>query len=96
MGQALLAAGDARGARGFFTDMLGVLGEPEGLGHAYAAHGLGDAVRLDGDLEEAAARLAAARLARDGADANLEGRVALSAARLREQADQSHVRRSGV
>jgi tetratricopeptide (TPR) repeat protein len=89
-GQALLAAGDITGARARFADMLGLFAEPAGLGHAYAMHGLGDAARLDGDAGEAAACLAlAARLARDGEDLNLEGRVALSAARLHEHSGQA-------
>jgi DNA-binding SARP family transcriptional activator/tetratricopeptide (TPR) repeat protein len=85
IGQACLANGDLDGAQACFTAMLEVFGEPAGLGHAYAVHGLGDVARRTGALKAAGRYLSlAASLARDEGDANLEGRVALTSAGLQE------------
>jgi DNA-binding SARP family transcriptional activator/tetratricopeptide (TPR) repeat protein len=83
IGEACLAAGDLDGAQACFAAMAEVFSEPTGLGHAYAVHGLGDVARLAGALSVAEQHLSlAASLARVQADANLEGRVGLSAAQL--------------
>ena len=59
---------------------------PEGLGSAYAEHGMGETARRRGDLAEAVARLQrAARLAQEAPDAGLEGRVSLSLAAVYQQ-----------
>src|SRR5205823_12243098 len=56
-----------------------------GLGHAYAAHGLGDVAVRRGSRGEAERNFAvAADLAREGGDAVLEGFVSLSTADLHE------------
>jgi DNA-binding SARP family transcriptional activator/tetratricopeptide (TPR) repeat protein len=85
IGQAFLAAGDPSGAAGAFAAMFGLFTGPAGLGHAYAEHGLGEVALRACAYSEAGPRLRrAAELARDGADATLEGRVCLSLAELHE------------
>ena len=82
-GQACLALGDLDGARAAFESVAEVFSDEEDIGHAYAAHGLGDLARCTGDYDAAASYLAAAMsLAQAGADAVLEGRVWLSRAAL--------------
>ena len=92
LGMARLAADDVDGAREDFAAVLAAYPEADGIGHAYALHGVGDVARRTGDLAAADRRLTAAReLAHDGADAGLEGRVLLSLAALaeaRRQPDQ--------
>ena len=83
-GQAALAAGDADAAETAFTAVLDAYPEPQGLGHAYATHGLGDLARHAGRFDDADRHLdVAGNLAREGADAVLVGRVLLSVAALR-------------
>lgn len=83
IGQTCLAAGDLDRAHRALTEVLGAYREPTSLGHAYAVHGLGDLARRRGEAAEAAQYLAlAAELARQGADAVLEGRARLSASAL--------------
>jgi tetratricopeptide (TPR) repeat protein len=89
IGQACLAAGDLAGAAAAFDALLEVYGEPAGLGHAYAAHGLGDVALRTGRLADAERYLSlAARLASEGFDAGLEGLVCLSTAELHEALGQ--------
>ncbi len=83
IGQTCLAAGDLAGATAAFEAVLDAYGEPAALGHAYAVHGLGDVARRTGAYRAAGRNLRlAADLARDGADAVLEGRAYLSIAEL--------------
>jgi DNA-binding SARP family transcriptional activator len=85
IGQACLAADDLNGARAAFDAVSDVYGDDVGVGQAYALHGLGDLALRRGALVVAGRYLSvAAELARDGADAVLEGRVSLSAAALRQ------------
>jgi tetratricopeptide (TPR) repeat protein len=85
IGQACLAAGDVEGAQAAFDAVCDVYADDVGIGRAYALHGLGDLALARGALTAADRHLAAAaELARDGADAVLEGRVSLSIATLRE------------
>src|SRR5262249_53999757 len=89
IGQALLAAGDLDAARDAFTAMLEVYPVADNVGHAYAVHGLGDVAWRTGAFEAARQPLGvAAGLARDGADAGLEGRVYLSGAAMYAALDQ--------
>jgi DNA-binding SARP family transcriptional activator/tetratricopeptide (TPR) repeat protein len=83
IGQTCLGAGDPDGAQQAFTQVLAAYREPTSLGHAYAAHGLGDLAGRTGQSAEAEWYFAlAAELARQGSDAVLEGRVYLSASAL--------------
>ncbi|MGE5156033.1 MAG: BTAD domain-containing putative transcriptional regulator [Betaproteobacteria bacterium] len=92
-GQAHLALGNLAQARAAFAVVRENFPSPTTIAHAYAMHGLGDVARRSGDLSAAADRLGlAARLARDGADATLEGRVHLSLAALHEVAGRSDER----
>lgn len=83
IGQAHLAAGDLDGSQTSFERVTSLLGEVEGLGHAYAYHGFGDVARLREDRDAARRMYAdAVRLAEGAADAVLQGRVLLSIATL--------------
>lgn len=84
IGQASLAdPADLAAAETAFEAVFDVFGEDDGVGQAYARHGLGDLALHRGDLKAAEQHLSrAAGLARDGADAALEGRARLSLARL--------------
>jgi len=83
LGRARLAVGDLDGARSAFTEMLGPYTEPASTGHAYAILGLALVALRRGEFADAEGHLQqAAGLARDGADAGLEGRVYLAAAEL--------------
>jgi DNA-binding SARP family transcriptional activator/tetratricopeptide (TPR) repeat protein len=88
LGQACLAQpADLDAAQVAFDAVYDIFGEDDGVGRAYALHGLGDIARHRGGFEVAEEHLTlAAALARRGADAALEGRVMLSLAELR--ADQ--------
>jgi DNA-binding SARP family transcriptional activator/tetratricopeptide (TPR) repeat protein len=89
IGQACLAAGDLDGAQAAFDAVFDVYGDDSGVGHAYAVHGLGDLAMRIGSHGVAGRHLAqAAGLARDGADAVLEGRVWLSTAALHQAQGQ--------
>jgi DNA-binding SARP family transcriptional activator/tetratricopeptide (TPR) repeat protein len=82
-GQARLAAGNLASARAAFETVLRVYGDSAGIGRAYAVHGLADVAGREGDYPLAERYLAeAVTLAKDGADAVLEGRVWLSVAAL--------------
>ena len=84
LGQVHLAKGDGAPAQAAFTTVLDEYPEPVGLGHAYAAHGLGQAALLAGNLTAAGLYLDdAVALAHDAADSVLEGRVHRSIAQLR-------------
>jgi DNA-binding SARP family transcriptional activator/tetratricopeptide (TPR) repeat protein len=88
LGQACLAEpSDLDAAQAAFDAVYDIFGQNDGLGRAYALHGLGDVARRRSALDVANERLTvAAGLARDSADAVLEGRVLMSVADLR--ADQ--------
>jgi tetratricopeptide (TPR) repeat protein len=84
IGQASLAdPADLAAAQAAFDAVFDVFGEDDGVGRAYALHGLGDLA-----LHRDAAKVAQQHLSRavsltpEGADAALEGRVRLSLARL--------------
>jgi DNA-binding SARP family transcriptional activator/tetratricopeptide (TPR) repeat protein len=82
-GQAMLATGDLGGAQAAFGAVLAIYRDGTSVGHAYAAHGLGDVACLRGAYGAAERHFAVAGdLARDGADLVLEGRVWLSVAGL--------------
>jgi tetratricopeptide (TPR) repeat protein len=84
-GQACLAAGDIDGATAAFDAVWDTYCESQGLGLVYALHGLGDLALRTGALGTAEQHLtAAAELAAAHGDAVIEGRVALSAAALRQ------------
>lgn len=88
-GQACLATGDLDSAQAAFDAVLAVFPDDGVVGHAYAMHGLGDVARCRGGYQTAGRHLAtAAGLARDRADAFLEGRVWLSTAALHEAQGQ--------
>jgi DNA-binding SARP family transcriptional activator/tetratricopeptide (TPR) repeat protein len=81
LGQAQLARGDLEAAGAAFDEVLKLSPPESGVAHAYALHGMGDLALARGDAEEARALLADASVfAREGADAGLEARVALSLA----------------
>ncbi len=83
IGQACLAAGDLDGARAACARVLEASPGPDGLGHAYALHGLGELALRSGDPADAEDCLVRAHtLAEGAADAVLEGRVGLSLAAL--------------
>lgn len=85
IGQAYLVAGDLSAAADEFRAMLGMFSGLAGMGQAYAEQGLGEVALRTGLYSEAGPRLRrAAELARDGADATLEGRACLSLAELHE------------
>jgi DNA-binding SARP family transcriptional activator len=89
MGQACLAAGDTAGAQAAFNAVYDVYRDDLGVGRAYALHGRGDLASREGSYRAAERHLTmAAELARDGADAVLEGRVWLSLAALRRAQGQ--------
>ena len=84
IGQTCLASGDIDEAQVAFDAVLDVFGEGGGLGRAYALHGLGQVATRQGTYGLAERYLTeAVELAREGADAVLEGRTWLSVARLR-------------
>jgi DNA-binding SARP family transcriptional activator len=85
IGQACLASpADHAAAQVAFDAVYDIFGEDDGLSRAYALHGMGDMARHQGALDIAERYLAeAAVLAREGADATLEGRIRLSEAALR-------------
>jgi DNA-binding SARP family transcriptional activator/tetratricopeptide (TPR) repeat protein len=84
IGQASLAdPADLAAAQAAFDAVFDVFGEDDGVGRAYALHGLGDLALSQGAARVAEQHLSrAVDLAREGADAALEGRVRLSLARL--------------
>ncbi len=83
-GCARLEAGDLPGAEAAFADVSTAAGKTKSQVFAYAAHGLGELARARGDHAQAGRHLrTAVALARDHADALLEGRVHLSLAALR-------------
>jgi DNA-binding SARP family transcriptional activator/tetratricopeptide (TPR) repeat protein len=97
IGQAYLLADDSDRARAAFAAMLDAYGEPTGIGHAYAVHGLGDVALRDSAFSDAQRHLGlAADLAREGADAVLEGRVLLSVAELHAALGQPEKRLSAL
>jgi DNA-binding SARP family transcriptional activator/tetratricopeptide (TPR) repeat protein/DNA-binding Xre family transcriptional regulator len=84
IGQACLAAADLGAAQVAFDSVLDVYNENTGVGHGYARHGLGEVAWRMGEYGGAEEHFAmAAELARESADAVLEGRVWLSVAALR-------------
>jgi DNA-binding winged helix-turn-helix (wHTH) protein len=90
LGCAALAVDDLIGAQRAFAAVRETFGPEDGIGFAYATHGLGDLARHRGDLAQAQDHLhVAAELAHDRADSLLEGRVRLSLAEL-----WNHERRS--
>lgn len=89
MGQASLADDDLDRATSAFTYVLGVYQDAGGPGRGYGLHGLGEVARRAGLHEIANQRLGeSASLAREGADAVLEGRVWMSFAQLRRAQGQ--------
>ncbi|MGX1612657.1 AfsR/SARP family transcriptional regulator [Micromonospora chalcea] len=89
LGQTCLANGDVARASSAFEAVREAYPEATGIGHAYAVHGLGEVACQTGAYEEAGQRLAvAANLAREGADAVLEGRVHVSMATLHAALDR--------
>ncbi|MEU4157848.1 BTAD domain-containing putative transcriptional regulator [Actinoplanes sp. NPDC026670] len=83
LGCAALAVGDVAGAQRAFAAVREVFGPGDGLGSAYAAHGLGDLARHHGDRPVAEEHLRlAAEVAHDRGDSLLEGRVRLSLSEL--------------
>jgi len=89
-GQVCLATGDLVGAAAAFGAVMDTYRDDTGLGHAYALHGLGEVALSKGDYEVAGEHLArAASLAREDADAFLEGRAWLSTAALHRARGQS-------
>jgi tetratricopeptide (TPR) repeat protein len=97
IGQTSLALGDLPGAAAAFNVVLGVYGEPASTGHAYALHGLGQIAQRTGAFADAEQYLVlAAKLARDGADAGLEGRAYLSIAELHAVQGRSEKRLSAL
>jgi DNA-binding SARP family transcriptional activator/tetratricopeptide (TPR) repeat protein len=90
IGQTCLAMGNTEGAQAAFDAVFDVYGDGGGVGRAYAVHGMGEVawrkgayVAAEGYLREAAS------LARNGADAVLEGRVWLSTAALGQAREQA-------
>lgn len=90
-GQASLAGPpDHAAAQVAFDSVYDIFGEEGGVGQAYALHGMGDMARHRGTLDVAERYLAeAVVLARDGADAALEGRILLSEAAVRQAQGRS-------
>ncbi|WP_306207326.1 BTAD domain-containing putative transcriptional regulator [Actinoplanes sp. RD1] len=83
LGCAALAVGDATGAHRAFAAVREAFGPDDGVGFAYASHGLGDLARHRGDRGRAQEQLRlAAEVAHEQADGLLEGRVRLSLAEL--------------
>jgi tetratricopeptide (TPR) repeat protein len=90
IGQARLAMGEVDGAQAAFDAVYQVFGEGGGVGRAYALHGMGEvASRREAHVLAEGYFAEAADLARDGADAMLEGRVWLSAAALHQARGQA-------
>src|SRR5215472_2406458 len=88
-GQAYLAIGGLDGAQAAFDAVYEAFPDNTSVGHAYAMHGLGDLEWRAGAYETAGQYLdQAADLAREEADAFLEGRVWLSVAAMREAEGQ--------
>jgi tetratricopeptide (TPR) repeat protein len=80
-GQARLALDDLPGAVADFAAVRAAFPEPTSVGHAYWAHGSGEAAARAGRFDEAVGTLELAeRLAGEGGDAVLLGRVVLSLA----------------
>jgi DNA-binding SARP family transcriptional activator len=97
IGQACLAAGDVAGAQAAFNAVFDVYCDDLGVGRAYALHGRGDLALREGSYGAAERHLTtAAELAREGADAVLEGRVWLSLAALRHAQGQSRERAAAL
>ena len=97
IGQACLAAGDVAGAQAAITAVYDVYCDDLGVGRAYALHGRGDLALREGSYAAAERHLTtAAGLARDGADAVLEGRAWLSLAALRRALGQSRERAAAL
>ncbi|WP_281369097.1 BTAD domain-containing putative transcriptional regulator [Phytohabitans rumicis] len=85
LGRVHLARRDVSPAVAQFQYVFAAAGDADGIGRAYALHGLGDAARLAGDGELAARHLESAlELARRGHDAVLEGRIHQSLAELHQ------------
>jgi len=81
LGQAHLARADLAAAEAAFAEVRRMSPPDSGVAHAYSLHGLGDLALARGDAGAAVPLLEEAEaLARDGADAALEGRVCLSIA----------------
>lgn len=79
LGQTYLGLKDIDAAQAAFEAVLAAYPDGRGIGHAYAMHGLGEVARYRGLFERAEqCYTTAVELARDGADASLEGRVRLS------------------
>jgi DNA-binding SARP family transcriptional activator len=90
IGQACLASGDVAGAHAAFNTVFDMYCDDLSVGRAYALHGVGDLALREGSYGAAERHLTrAAELARDGADAVLEGRVWLSVAALRQAQGRS-------
>jgi tetratricopeptide (TPR) repeat protein len=88
-GQAYLAIRALDGAKAAFDDVYEAFPDNTSVGHAYAMHGLGDLEWRKGACQTAGRYLdEAADLAREEADAFLEGRVWLSIAAMREAEGQ--------
>lgn len=84
IGQTCIAAGDLESAQVEFAAVYDLFCDDDGLGAAYAAHGLGDVARHTGAYQLAEGHLVkAVELAHDGDDAMLEGRAWLSTGELR-------------
>ncbi len=90
IGQTCVATGDIDEAQAAFDAVLDVFGEGGGIGRAYALHGLGQVATRQGTHGLAERYLTeAVKLAREGADAVLEGRTWLSVAALRRAEKQA-------
>jgi DNA-binding SARP family transcriptional activator/tetratricopeptide (TPR) repeat protein len=97
LGQASLAAADIEAARAAIGTVFDIYDDSAGVGRAYAVHGLGELARREGAYGAAESYLVeAAALARDGADAVLEGRVWLSVAALCQAQDREEDQVSGL
>jgi tetratricopeptide (TPR) repeat protein len=93
IGQTCLAVGDLAGAAAAFSQVRDAYSEPTSTGHAYALHGLAEVAQKRGEFHVARQYLdIVADLARDGADAALEGRAYLSSAELYEAEGQPEER----
>ena len=85
VGQVCLAVDDTDGAQVAFDAVFDVYADDDGVGHAYARHGLGEVARRTGAYGVADQHFAVALgRAHECADAVLEGRVWLSIAALRQ------------
>ena len=89
IGQLCLADGDLDGARAAFEAVFAIYRDDTGTGRAYAEYGRGAVALRNGGYEVAERQLTeAAKLAREAADAFLEGRVWLAIAALRQELGQ--------